>query len=63
MCGLHPSDDDLEMYVFHGSDPRAVAIEEHLRSCAHCAKRLINILEYVESMRAALERWKEEDHS
>lgn len=63
MCGLHPSDDDLEMYVLHGSDPKALSIEEHLRNCEHCAKRLAATKEYIEAVRAALEQWTDEDHS
>jgi anti-sigma factor RsiW len=63
MCVVHPTDDDLEMYVLRGTDPEGVSIEEHVRGCAPCARRLAETKEYIEAMRAALEQWTDEDHT
>ncbi len=53
--GLHPSDDDFELYSLRRTSETDVAgIEEHLLVCEQCRNRLEEIDAYVAAMKQAL---------
>ena len=52
--GAHPSEDDLEEFVFGRLDGAALEqLEEHLLVCDHCRRRLSETESFVASTRAA----------
>ncbi|MBI4889747.1 MAG: hypothetical protein HY821_03915 [Acidobacteria bacterium] len=58
---IHVEEDELELYCLGRATSMELApIERHLLSCPECLSRAQAVLEYIDTLRAALRRLEDE---